>query len=415
MRSRRWSKPCKAALMKNRRKINLCLTTLLVLLVGAETYADSRDLKFKNACVPGTQITLSAVGDVLMHSALQRQADASNEEYKVNWGEAIPYLKYADIAYANLEGPVAPGVSCAGKQYTTQTRTSLGGDCRKGSHQIYTGYPKFNYHPMIVDNLKDSGIDVVSVANNHSLDRRAIGVDLTVDSLLNGELPFTGMKDRNNSKKDWYAVTRAKGKSVVWLACATSLNGQKNGAKQVLKCYNSTVEKLVSSLSKKFDAVVVTPHWGSEYIGRPNSRQKKYAKIWLDAGAVAVLGAHPHVVQPWEKYKTKDGRETLIVYSLGNFVSNQGDSGKPKQFSTKQGSAIIYLGITFSSGEAWINGVRYVPTYMRNRMTRHKKLFVADLDRSGKERATKKHLAKYFGSERISTSLDDLETNKECH
>ena len=158
----------------------------------------------------------------------------------------------------------------------------------------------------------------------------------------------------------------------------------------------------------------MTPHWGEEYKSKPTKKQKSLAKSWLDAGALAVLGTHPHVVQHWKKYTTKDGRETLIVYSLGNFVSNQGPpNGQGHKFSPKQATPIVYLGLSFNNKNAWINGVRYVPAYMRNRHTNYKKLFVSNLP-SKKKTATLEHLRRHFGSKRISYSDKDLKTNKEC-
>lgn len=116
----------------------------------------------------------------------------------------------------------------------------------------------------------------------------------------------------------------------------------------------------VGDLKKQADAVIVTPHWGEEYQTFPNRAQKELAKELLNAGASAVIGAHPHVLQPVEKYTTRDGRETLISYSLGNFVSYQ---GTPKNRT----SMILLLGFTKTAQGAVINGVRFVPLYMENR------------------------------------------------
>jgi len=313
--------------MKKQNRINQGVFALSLFLSANIAHAGERDLRFSGACASGTKVTVSAVGDVLMHSALQRQAYASADGYKTNWAEAIPFLQIADVAYANLEGPVAPGVACSGREYSTSSSTQLGGDCRKNSRGIYTGYPKFNYHPMIINDLKESGVDVVSAANNHSLDRKSIGVDKTVESLSRYGLPFTGIRDSAGKRQNWHTQTIVKGKKIAWLSCTEAVNGQRDPNNQVLRCYNSSIGQLVRALSSTYDAVIVTPHWGSEYTGKPDSKQKRYAKEWLEAGAIAILGAHPHVVQPWEKYVTQDGRETLIIYSLGNFVSNQGIQG----------------------------------------------------------------------------------------
>jgi len=106
------------------------------------------------------------------------------------------------------------------------------------------------------------------------------------------------------------------------------------------------------------DAVIVTPHWGVEYAHTPSAPEKKLARDMLDAGATAVLGGHPHVVQPWEKYKTTDGREGFVIYSLGNFVSGQNGLAK-------RSALVLYLGLTKGAdGKVTINGVRHAPIQM---------------------------------------------------
>jgi len=391
---------------------------LTVLLSSSLSMAGERDLRFSSACLPGTKVTISAVGDVLLHTALQNQAYKSKNGAKTNWSEAIPYLKAADISYANLEGPVAAGISCSGREYSVNSQALVegSGDCRKDSGLIYAGYPHFNYHPSVVQDILDSGIDVVSAANNHSMDRHSIGVDKTIDTLNGYRLAFSGIKKRSEQKSEWHVVTKSKGHKIAWLSCTENVNGRDDSYGQVLRCYNKSTTQIIKSLSQSYSTVIVTPHWGSEYTGSPDRSQTRYAKEWLNAGATAVLGSHPHVVQPWEKHITPDGRETLIVYSLGNFVSNQGPpNGQGHKFSPKQATPIVYLGLTFSNGKSWINGVRYAPAYMRNRQTSHKKLLVSSLgSERSKAAATREHLGKYFGHERASSSLEDLKTNKEC-
>ena len=95
------------------------------------------------------------------------------------------------------------------------------------------------------------------------------------------------------------------------------------------------------------------PQWGEEYKTQPNQLQKSYARKYADAGAGAIIGSHPHVPQPWEKYVNKNGVETLIVYSLGNFVAWQ------KGLNNKTGP-IVYLNISQDKHEkAKITGVAY--------------------------------------------------------
>ncbi|RYZ94250.1 MAG: CapA family protein, partial [Proteobacteria bacterium] len=153
------------------------------------------------------------------------------------------------------------------------------------------------------------------------------------------------------------------------------------------------------------DAVILTPHWGeAEYTQRVEPSQRALGRRFLEAGALAIFGNHPHVTKPWEKYVTKDGRETFVAYSIGNFVSGQASLAKKT-------SAIVYLGLTKVPGEkAFINGVSYIPLYMLSSPWE-----VVAVDRSS--RAPKEAntlLAKLFDDSRRLDSRERIETNLEC-
>ena len=157
-------------------------------------------------------------------------------------------------------------------------------------------------------------------------------------------------------------MTEAKGVKIAWVACSFSTNGIPDTKHQVLHCYEdkATLLSTIRGLegARRDRRVVVTPHWGIEYNHTPEAQEKGLAHEMLDAGALVVLGGHPHVVQPWEKYTTHDGREGFVIYSLGNFVSGQ--SG-----TDKRSSLILYVGLTKGSdGKVTVNGVRHMPLTM---------------------------------------------------
>lgn len=315
--------------------------------------AASGPLKFNDACRAGTRLTIAAVGDVLLHGPLQRQAYGARDGFSSLWGAVQPLLSRADLTYGNLEGPCADG-------HTTSGTTPDPGKVFDG--KVYSGYPQFNYHPSLLPALREAGFDVVSTANNHALDRRGRGADRTIDNLVRAGLPFTGTRPSSDPQAPWYAMTEARGVRIAWLACTFSTNGIADPKNQVLSCYEDkpTVLSTIRALRERsdVDAVIVTPHWGVEYQHSPQSQEKKLAHDMLDAGAIAVLGGHPHVVQPWEKHTTPDGREGFVIYSLGNFVSGQ--SGL-----AKRSSLVLVLGLTKGAdGTVTVNGVRHVPIQM---------------------------------------------------
>lgn len=314
-------------------------------------------MKFSRACDPGRQTTLVAVGDVLLHQPLAEQGLGDPNGFRSLWAPLERYFLEGDFAYANLEGPTAGNVAADGRIVPDPGRHFDG--------VAYTGYPQFNYHPSLGVDLKASGFDIVSTANNHSMDRRSIGVDRTVTALRAANLPFTGTTASSELVDRHYAtMTENNGMKIAWIACTYGTNGISDAKNQVLSCFEER-QTLLSEIRKQkadptVDAVIVTPHWGIEYNIFAGDDQKKLAREMIEAGALIILGSHPHVLQPVERITASDGREGFVIYSLGNFVSNQ-----KTKLSTIT-AAVLFVGLTRdASGKVFINGVRHLPTVMK--------------------------------------------------
>ncbi len=318
---------------------------------GAET------LHFSGACSAGDRLTVAAVGDLLFHKKLQAQAYSKNSSFKRFFTPVLKVLKGADLTYGNLEGPAARGVGPNGRAVK---------DPGKRLGVVYGAPLKslaFNYHPSVVADLKESGFDVLSTANNHSMDRGALGADRTVDTLRKAGLPFTGSRKRSDAPGPWHVITKAKGFTVAWLGCTYSTNGIPDPKNQILHCYKQKGEILseIKALraDSEMDAIFLTPHWGVENRHKPGARQKDLARAAIEAGATAVFGAHPHVLQPWEKVVAADEREGLVVYSAGNFISNQ------RQTAERAGIIAVVELVRPVGGKARLAAAGYIPTWVQ--------------------------------------------------
>ena len=166
-------------------------------------------------------------------------------------------LAQADISYANLEGTVAAGLDRKGE--------AVGDPGRVFDRRVYSSYPRFNYHPSLLPDLIASGIDVVSTANNHAMDREPPGVDATIAALEQAGLPHTGTRARGQTGP-WHALTRARGITVAWLACTESTNQIPDPDGQVLRCHEpkGALEQQVRALAPvgKRGVDVVFEHTG---------------------------------------------------------------------------------------------------------------------------------------------------------
>lgn len=361
---------------------------------------DERTPRFREACVAGDTITIAAVGDLLLHHELQIQAYAAPDNFLAVWGGVRDLLAQADISYANLEGTVAAGLDRKGE--------AVGDPGRVFDRRVYSSYPRFNYHPSLLPDLIASGIDVVSTANNHAMDREPPGVDATIAALEQAGLPHTGTRARGQTGP-WHALTRARGITVAWLACTESTNQIPDPDGQVLRCHEpkGALEQQVRALAAEptIDAVIVTPHWGKEYQPEPTRAQRGLAARLAAAGATAVIGSHPHVLQPWEVLPGPDGREALVMYSLGNFASHQPEL-------PRRSSMLLYVGLTRPPGQkARVHGVRYVPLHVRQS---GEQFFVEAIDRVGGPADSRALTVAMFGAAALLAPDAPLATRPAC-
>jgi poly-gamma-glutamate synthesis protein (capsule biosynthesis protein) len=186
--------------------------------------------------------------------------------------------------------------------------------------------------------LKANGIKIVSLANNHVMDQGWPGFAETREHLREVGLLFAGTGD--TAQQSWQpVVVEANGIKVGWLGMTRWLNGNHNPDKDDQPHVNffpypgesggapgmdeAGVIKAVQQARAQCDFLVVSVHWGVEYAPAPRPEDVAVAHKMLDAGASVIVGHHPHVLQPVETYRTADGRDTVIFYSLGNFLSNQ--------------------------------------------------------------------------------------------
>jgi poly-gamma-glutamate capsule biosynthesis protein CapA/YwtB (metallophosphatase superfamily) len=267
------------------------------------------------------QVSFAAGGDVIPHEPVRAAAAAAAAGDPTNsqgWGalfsDVSDVFEKADFGFVNLETPVAPAHSHGSKPFMFDAPIAL------------------------LDGLKANGIKIVSFANNHVMDQGWAGFTETREHLREKGLLFAGSGD--TVQQQWQPViTEANGIKVGWLGMTRWLNGNRNPDNPDQPHVNffpypgegggapgaddAQVLDAVKAARAQCDFLVVSIHWGIEYAPAPRTEDVDLAHKMLEAGASVVVGHHPHVLQPIETYKTQDGRNTVIFYSLGNFLSNQ--------------------------------------------------------------------------------------------
>jgi len=240
--------------------------------------------------------TIIAGGDIMLCRGTRKYIDLFGSEYP--FSEIRDEIHMHDIAIANLESPI----SARGERFSPD----------KG---IY-----FRALPDVVEGLKDSGFNVLTLANNHILDWGIDGVADTMRYLREGGLYFSGV---GFSKTEASKPIRFNLNDVqVGIICYNDIypfSLERTGKKVETNRLDSETEKVVKDLKKEFDVLIAAVHTGTEYLPEPEKEKVQAMRNLIDAGVDVVLGTHPHVMQKIEVYG-----EGLIVYSLGNLIFDQG-------------------------------------------------------------------------------------------
>ncbi len=248
------------------------------------------------------KVVMYSVGDIMMHDSLIKSGEhKGNYNYDHFFTEVKEIFKDGDIVSGNLE-------------------TTISGEKYK-----YTGFPKFNSPYEYLLSLKKIGFNILSTANNHSLDRGEIGVINTIKNLKKTGIKFVGTSNNNNSKKR-VLITSYNNIKFAFLSYTFSTNGISipKGKDYLVNMINKSQinEDLNYAKSNEVDLIVSYLHFGNEYERIPNNYQKEVVKYFLKNGVDIVLGSHPHVVQPFKFYRGNN-KNQFVIYSLGNFLSGQ--------------------------------------------------------------------------------------------
>lgn len=332
--------------------LRLVAKLLIGLLLLTPLRADAPAQPREPGCLQPGDATIAFVGDLILHEELQRAALAPGSRYGDFWRAADPLFAAVDAVYGNLEGTITANVLPGGATVADPGRTFASPVYAQPAEAL-----NFNYHPSLVADLQRSGFVALSTANNHALDRSSPGVDQTLDHLERGGLVAVGTRRRGIAKA-WGKTTRIRGINVGWVACTYGTNGHNDPFDQVLECYREKDEvlKAISELTARadVDAVVFVPHWGIENQTVVARRQTALAREAVAAGAAAVIGTHPHILQEWNWMTSPTGQRVPIVYSTGNFISAQ-----PAQLQRRGLIFLLTLRRTPGSGKASVVSARY--------------------------------------------------------
>jgi poly-gamma-glutamate synthesis protein (capsule biosynthesis protein) len=296
-----------------------------------------------------SKLTLVFAGDIMGHDEQIKGAwdtTINSYNYECTFRYIRPYIEKADIAVANLE------VTLAGEPYN--------------------GYPQFSSPDELAIAARDAGFDVFIQANNHALDRGKTGFKRTLIVLDSLNIIHTGTFTDSLSRLLNYPLILEKNR--IRIALLNYTYGT-NGLQIPKPCIINRIDTgqikkdLKHAATANPDFTIVTIHWGEEYERMENQQQQKIAAFLLKNGADAVIGSHPHVVQPIRRFFNADSSGyKIVVYSLGNFVSNQ-------RAQYKDGGILFEIQLSKTTGKMEISHFSYLPSWVYREDLPQKSMF----------------------------------------
>ena len=252
-------------------------------------------------------VRIRATGDIMFHpSQLDGAYDYTTDTYDFeNSFKAIrDIIREADISIANFEGTTAGNEIYA-----------------------YQGYPLFNAPDEALDAIKNAGFDILSTANNHSLDTRKAGIIRTIEQIkARGMEPIGTFKEKPETR---VLIKDVKGIKFAFLSYTEMVNGLESVlAPEDLDAMVNIIdeakmkEDIAYAKDNNADVIIAFLHWGDEYSRVQAQRQEILADMLFRSGVDIILGSHPHVIQPTQTLDY-DGKTKFVAYSMGNFISNQ--------------------------------------------------------------------------------------------
>ena len=289
-----------------------------------------------------------ANGDILIHDALYYTAKKEDGSYDFNpfFEYVKPWIEGADLAIGDFEG-------------TISDRSPLG------------GYPLFNAPVQIADTMKEVGYDVVDLAHNHILDTGLYGLKYTDKVFKDRGLDTVGVHADKKRSEDKILIKEVNGIKIAILAYAYGYNGMdanltaEDRTNHLSDLDEEKMKEEIQRAENEADVTVVMPQMGVEYKLEPTEEQKALYHKMIEWGADVVFGGHPHVIEPAETVE-KDGDKKFIIYSMGNFVSNQ----RMERMENKWPERGLLMDVTFekANDKTTVKTVKAHPTLVYSKL-----------------------------------------------
>ena len=287
-------------------------------------------------------IRISAVGDILCENDMLKDAydkNTGNYDFTSMFKNMSTFFSNSDITVGTME--------------TNFTDNK------------YSGYGQRNSPISFAEAIKNTGVDLVSISTNHSLDYGITGLQETKRTLEGLGYDVIG----DNLGENRVTVKTIKNTKIAFLSYTYGFENQNSKTEDELdsaNLYNSEIAKEDSEYAKEnADYSIIIMHWGDAYSTKPNKEQQNIAKFLVENGADMILGNHASAVQKMEIIQNPEGKNVLVAYSLGNYIS-----GETMDISKIELVLNIELRKIGETGEVVLSKVDYTPIYVLDNGTK---------------------------------------------
>lgn len=304
----------------------------------------SVDENIKESSEPSESATkiakISAVGDILCQMDMIEDAKGNDSyDFTHMFSNITKYTQNSDLTIGTLETNFV--------------------------EENYSGSGKYNSPKEFLDAVKKSGVGLVSVAHNHGLDYGTEGLTKTVQTIQEKEIAVTGIAGNAENENAEFTglIKEIRGIKVAFLAYTYGLSNENSLTEEEKKQANIYTEELVQKdmeyAKENSNYIIVLMHWGDVNSSNISENQKNITSFLVKQGVDMILGAHPSVVEPMEIIQNEEGRNVLVAYSLGNYIST---------LKYQNADVEIILNIQIAkeadSEKAVLQKVDYTPIYM---------------------------------------------------
>ena len=291
---------------------------------------------------PPAQLTFAALGDNLIH------------------------FQIYDYAFRHFDGCFDDLFTAVKQELAQYDVTSINQETiLVDQPEQYSSYPRFGTPIQVGDAIINAGFDIVTCATNHALDKGPAAIDLTVSLFEDAGVLCTGIQRTTDTDYRPYAILERNGIRCAVFNYTQFTNGipVPSDTPYILHTLDDPQQVQADLLTGAADSdiAIVYVHWGTEYANAPDEFQLEWAQLFADCGVDVVIGTHPHVLQPWAWMTGRNGNQTLVYYSLGNFISAQTED------ACKTGG-LAYFTVTKENGQCRITdcGLKTLVTEVEN-------------------------------------------------